>query len=80
MDENQTFIFELDIPSILAIIGSIELALRHPENTGPSTMVARLVAAKMALYLYQYTDALPPELIRAWWHSGLLPESLEDFR
>lgn len=31
----------LDLPAALAIIGNLQLALRHPANTGPSARTAR---------------------------------------
>jgi|GEM_PF-7113667 len=78
MPPDQTFTFELDITTILSIIGSIELAIRHPKNTGPSATVAKSTARLMALALYKHWPDLPAELIRAWWHAGILPENLED--
>lgn len=31
----------LDLDSALCLVGNLQLALRHPENTGPSAAVAR---------------------------------------
>ena len=33
--------FELDITSAMALVGNLQLALRHPLNDGPSSIVAR---------------------------------------
>lgn len=32
---------QFDLPGALAIIGNLQLALRHPANTGPSAQIAR---------------------------------------
>jgi len=42
----------IDVPSALCVIASLQLALRHPANTGPSAKIARefidgLIAARL---------------------------------
>ncbi len=33
--------FELDVLSAITLIGNLQLALRHPANTGPNTRIVR---------------------------------------
>lgn len=33
--------FELDLPSVPSLCGNLQLALRHPLNSGPSAQIAR---------------------------------------
>lgn len=68
----------MDVPSMLAIVGCIELAIQHPEMPEKTRLIAGGIARNLALCLYQRTDILTPELIRAWQHAGILPENLED--
>lgn len=44
-----------------ALIGQLQLALRHPENRGPSTEIVRQMIANMAQAIATVTDT--PEVI-----------------
>ena len=40
LTENRPVIIETDLTTTLAVIGNVQLALRHPLNTGPSSKAA----------------------------------------
>jgi hypothetical protein len=44
---------KIDILTALSIIGSIQLALRHPAYTGPSAELARRIASDLEIWLEQ---------------------------
>jgi len=77
MPKTTILAFEFDIQTVLSIIGSIELAITHPANTGPSAIIAKNTARQMATVLLNHTDALTPELIDAWKNTGILPENID---
>lgn len=51
---------------MLCIIGNIILALRHPENKGPSVVYTRNIARRMAERLIEDGIILPPDVKREW--------------
>ena len=58
---------------MLIIVGQIILALRHPENNGPSTEIARKLIRDMAAKLLdRFGDEMPGELIGEWRKEGIL--------
>jgi len=58
---------------MLIIVGQIMLALRHPENTGPSTEIARkLIRDMVARLLERFGDEMAEELIGEWRREGLI--------
>ena len=40
LNQNRPVIIETDLTTSLALIGNIQLALRHPANNGPSSKLA----------------------------------------
>jgi len=38
--DGQVFIIEMGASELMAFVGNLELALRHPANTGPSSKIA----------------------------------------
>lgn len=47
---------------ILSLVGHIQLALRHPENKGPTREIARRAARKLAS-LITHDDVFIPEVL-----------------
>lgn len=63
---------------MFVLLGEIELALRHPQNTGPSAQVARDIGRQMAAHLAATIDDVTPEFVRAanWPQTfGLNPQA-----
>ena len=56
---------------ILSLVGHIQLALRHPENKGPTREVARHAARKLAS-LVAHDDVFIPEVLEEWKKEGLV--------
>lgn len=56
---------------ILSLVGHIQLALRHPENKGPTREVARHAARKLAS-LIAHDDVFIPEVLEEWRKEGLI--------
>jgi len=46
---------------ILALLGNLALALKHPDNTGPSAPIARRVAIRLLSLIFRFVD---PELLQ----------------
>ena len=56
---------------ILSLVGHIQLALRHPENKGPTKEIARHAARRLAS-LIAYDDVFVPEVLEEWRKEGLI--------
>ena len=56
---------------ILSLVGHIQLALRHPENKGPTREVARHAARRLAT-LIANDDIFVPEVLEEWGREGLV--------
>lgn len=56
---------------ILSLVGHIQLALRHPENKGPTREIARHAARRLAS-LIAYDDVFVPEVLEEWRKEGLI--------
>ena len=56
---------------ILSLVGHIQLALRHPENKGPTREVARSAARKLASVI-AHDDVFAPEVLEEWRKEGLI--------
>ena len=65
MEPTLTAPLEITDAEALAVIGQILLALRHPENKGPSAALAKQWAKKLASSLLERIQ-IPPELVREW--------------
>jgi len=48
---------------ILVIVGHLILALRHPDNTGPSSVVARHIARQLCALICSH---VPPNVLAEW--------------
>ena len=58
---------------MLVIVGQVILALRHPENSGPSTEIARKLIRDMAARLLErFGDDMPGEVVSEWRKEGIL--------
>ena len=57
---------EMDRFSMLVIVGSIELALRHPQFTGPSAQAAREIGFDFARRLLVDGLDVPDEVVNSW--------------
>lgn len=65
------------------VLGSLQLALRHPENNGPSTDIVRQIAKQIAEYLMQEISEITPEFVELakWEEFGIdLKEIISDQR
>jgi hypothetical protein len=56
---------------ILSLVGHIQLALRHPENKGPTREIARHAARRLAS-LIAHDDVFVPEVLEEWRKEGLI--------
>ncbi|RPJ06046.1 MAG: hypothetical protein EHM36_07495 [Deltaproteobacteria bacterium] len=56
---------------ILSLVGHIQLALRHPENKGPTREIARHAARRLAS-LIAHDDMFVPEVLEEWRKEGLI--------
>ncbi len=56
---------------ILSLVGHIQLALRHPENKGPTREAARHAARRLAS-LIANDDIFVPEVLEDWGREGLV--------
>ena len=56
---------------IMSLVGHIQLALRHPENNGPTKEVARRAARKLASLIVN-DDVFVPEVLQEWRKEGLI--------
>ncbi len=56
---------------ILSLVGHIQLALRHPENKGPTREIARHAARRMA-GLIAHDDVFASEVLEEWRKEGLI--------
>ncbi len=56
---------------VLSLVGHIQLALRHPENKGPTREIARRTARKLAS-LITHDDVFSPEVLGEWKKEGLV--------
>lgn len=63
----------LDLPAVgvLLVLSNLQLALRHPLNTGPSSELARELARTFEAALGQYGLPEIAALARAGWGSEL---------
>lgn len=52
--------------ALLSVIGNLVLALRHPNNDGPSSKITRKVVAGMAETLIESGYDIPEEVLREW--------------
>ena len=70
---NEINLMPLSYCDMLVIVGHIILALRHPENNGPSTEIARKLIRDMAAKLLdRFGDEMPGELVGEWRKEGIL--------
>ena len=56
---------------ILSLVGHIQLALRHPENKGPTREIARHAARRLAS-LIAHDDVFVPKVLEEWRKEGLI--------
>ena len=56
---------------ILSIVGNIQLAVRHPENVGPTSKIVVDAGRKLAA-LIKNDDVIPPDVIAEWRKEGLV--------
>ena len=56
---------------ILSLVGHIQLALRHPENKGPTREVARRATRRLAGLIVN-DDVFVPESLEEWRKEGLV--------
>ncbi len=56
---------------ILSLVGNIQLALRHPENNGPTREVARRAARRLTS-LIAHDDVFIPEVLQEWREERLI--------
>ena len=56
---------------IMSLVGHVQLALRHPENKGPTREVARRAARKLASLIVN-DDVFVPEVLEEWRKEGLI--------
>jgi hypothetical protein len=58
---------ELDAFQAFALVGQIQLALRHPENTGVVADLARRIADELSSTLIAIVPEIAPLIIAAGW-------------
>lgn len=56
---------------IMSLVGHIQLALRHPENNGPTREIAKHAARKLASLIVN-DDVFIPEVLQEWRKEGLI--------
>lgn len=54
---------ELDRLTVLTLVGAGILALKHPDMTGPSSLVIRSTLAQLVPLVYQH---VPTEILQEW--------------
>lgn len=64
--ENKAIRLTLTQVEILTILGNLILALKHPDNEGPSSYMARHVATELAEILIKSKFDIPEEVLREW--------------
>jgi PHD/YefM family antitoxin component YafN of YafNO toxin-antitoxin module len=70
---NEVNLVPLSYFEMLVLVGQVLLALRHPENAGESTGVARELISKMAASIHErFPAGIPAELIAEWREEGLI--------
>ncbi len=69
---------ELDLTGVLAIIGNLQLALRHPENKGPTSKIVRNMVRLMAKIVHEKVPDLDPRVIEEWRKEGYLWPSMPE--
>lgn len=47
------FVLELSLLDAFTVLGQLQLALRHPDNTGPAAQIARRIAGRIEAGLPQ---------------------------
>jgi len=58
---------DLTIMDRIVLVGQLLLALRHPENNGPSAARAREIARRLATtMILALPEALPDEILTEW--------------
>ena len=64
--ENKNLTLTLSQMEILIILGNLILALKHPDNEGPSSDIARRIATELAEILIDTKFDIPEEVLREW--------------
>lgn len=57
-------------PDMLCLLGTIQLALRHPKNNGPSSQVARVFAEQLEKRIVEASPGMA-ELCKAGWDPAM---------
>jgi len=65
-EENFTIQVEIDFLSAMCIIGNIQLASRHPKNTGPSRKIAELFARMLQKIVVEKRPDVAELLEKGW--------------
>ncbi|HZT29696.1 MAG TPA: hypothetical protein VFA33_07435 [Bryobacteraceae bacterium] len=65
------FPVHLDLAAVLALVGNLQLALRHPRNCGPTADTARAFIAGMIAKLQEHGFAAHAELLDLGNHPEL---------
>lgn len=63
---------ELDLTGTLALIGNLQLALRHPENTGPTSKITRNLVGTLAKIVQEKRPDLDARIFEEWKKEGYL--------